>query len=83
MATHREKPAEIDAWQWDGSTAIDALPAWLRSAGITVTPDRELVIPTLSGTRYAAAGDWIVKDARGKVYPCKPHVFAATYELVS
>jgi hypothetical protein len=27
--------------------------------------------------------DWIIKGVKGEVYPCKPDIFAATYDLVS
>ncbi len=27
-------------------------------------------------------GDWIIKEGRGKYYPCKPDVFKETYEPV-
>jgi hypothetical protein len=28
-------------------------------------------------------GDWIIKGVKGELYPCKPDIFDATYELVS
>ena len=31
----------------------------------------------------ATEGDWIIKGVQGEFYPCKPHIFDATYELVS
>ena len=30
----------------------------------------------------AAPGDWIIKGVQGEFYPCKPDIFAATYEPV-
>lgn len=30
----------------------------------------------------ASPGDWIIRDVKGECYPCKPDVFAATYEPV-
>jgi hypothetical protein len=27
-------------------------------------------------------GDWIIKGIKGEFYPCKPDIFAATYESV-
>jgi hypothetical protein len=47
-----------------------------------MTTERELVIPTLAGVRYAAPGDWIIRGALGEIYPCKPHAFEATYDAV-
>jgi hypothetical protein len=31
---------------------------------------------------FADHGDWIIRTVEGKFYPCKPDIFAATYELV-
>ena len=39
-------------------------------------------IETLEGTMRADAGDWIITGIKGEVYPCKPDIFAATYEPV-
>jgi hypothetical protein len=82
MAKFRKKPVEIEAWQWDGNAAVDARPDWVRARGYQMTTDRELVIPTLAGVRYAARGDWIIRGALGEIYPCKPHIFEATYDAV-
>lgn len=30
----------------------------------------------------ASKGDWIIRGVQGEFYPCKPDIFAATYELV-
>ena len=32
---------------------------------------------------HADIGDWIIKGVKGEFYPCKPDIFAATYEAVS
>lgn len=45
--------------------------------------DRVLIIPTLEGNMRADVGDWIITGIRGEQYPCKPDVFARTYEPVS
>lgn len=42
----------------------------------------ELTIPTLEGNHTAKHGDWIIKGVAGEFYPCKPEIFAATYEPV-
>ena len=41
-----------------------------------------MFIDTLEGTMRADAGDYIIRGIKGKVYPCKPDVFEATYELI-
>lgn len=30
----------------------------------------------------AGCGDYIIKDVEGEIYPCKAHIFQATYEEV-
>lgn len=39
-----------------------------------------LAIPTLEGEMEASDGDWIIKGVNGEFYPCKPDVFAKTYQ---
>jgi hypothetical protein len=42
----------------------------------------ELTIPTLEGDHVARHGDFIVRGVKGEFYPCKPDIFAATYDPV-
>ena len=39
-------------------------------------------IRTLEGTVKAFAGDYIIKDINGEIYPCKRYIFEKTYEPV-
>jgi hypothetical protein len=39
-------------------------------------------IDTLEGGHIVCPGDWIITGVQGEVYPCKPDIFAATYEPV-
>jgi len=39
-----------------------------------------LVVKTLEGDMRADERDWIIKGVAGEFYPCKPDIFAATYE---
>lgn len=45
--------------------------------------DRVIRINTLEGEIEASFGDWIIKGLEGEFYPCKPSIFAASYEAVS
>lgn len=45
--------------------------------------DVETVIHTLEGDMKANVGDWIIEGIKGEMYPCKPDIFEATYELVN
>lgn len=49
--------------------------------GVTIDPaDGCMVIRTLEGDMKADMGDWIIRGVQGEFYPCKPDIFAATYE---
>ena len=37
---------------------------------------------TLEGEHTVCPGDWIVTGVKGEMYPCKPDIFAATYDPV-
>lgn len=39
-------------------------------------------IDTLEGGHIVCPGDWIITGVKGEHYPCKPDIFAATYEAV-
>ena len=39
-----------------------------------------LIIKTLEGEHVATIGDFIIKGVKGEFYPCKPNIFAMTYE---
>jgi hypothetical protein len=40
-----------------------------------------MIIKTLEGEMKANIGDYIIKGVKGEIYPCKPDIFEATYEL--
>lgn len=40
-------------------------------------------IDTLEGGHIVCPGDWVITGVKGERYPCKPDVFAATYEAVA
>lgn len=66
----------------------DSLPQWLRAAIIdeVICPDFEegsgLLVKTLEGAHTASPGDWIIRGVKGELYPCKPDIFALTYDPV-
>lgn len=87
MAKYRKKPVVIEAVEWKGPFAepLD-WPDWFHIAIIhrTALPldDGRLYISTLEGAVIADLGDMIIKGVKGELYPCKPDIFAATYEAV-
>jgi hypothetical protein len=79
----------IDAMHFDGTPggAVAVFDAFDIPGGRFV-PDRfdltrgSLLIPTLEGDHTASAGDFIIRGVAGEFYPCKPAIFAATYEPI-
>ena len=41
-----------------------------------------MYIETLEGIHKANPGDWIITGVHGEQYPCKPDIFAETYDPV-
>ena len=81
----RKKPVEIEAVKFDGWNWAECYQ--FMSDEVLVFPqvleEREHIeIKTLEGTMTASRGDWIIKGVNGEFYPCKPDIFAKTYELV-
>jgi hypothetical protein len=93
----RKKPVEVEAWTVKELNHLSATDFWklpqpiinlyyeatlvfgvLRDDGT-----RGIFVPTLEGAMFAAADDWIIKGVKGEFYPCKPDIFAATYEPVA
>ena len=76
----RKKPVVIEAWQWQGQSKHD-WPHWLRiSDCVSRREDGRLFIETPEGGMFAKVNDWIIRGINGELYPCKPDIFAVTYE---
>lgn len=51
------------------------------ASGVSIDPrDGRMIIATLEGLHWADPGDWIIRGVQGEFYPCKPDIFAQTYE---
>jgi len=42
----------------------------------------KIAIDTIEGTITASPNDFIIQGVQGEFYPCKPDIFAKTYEAV-
>lgn len=93
----RKKPVVIEAFQMTEDRRINNIdwPEWMhrawqidREAPGSLYPTEEgthngtLSIGTLEGQHLVSWGDWIIQGVKGELYPCKPDIFAATYEAV-
>ncbi len=84
MPKFRKKPVVIEAVQFTGKASMNKI-AVLVSGYRTVVYDHRkncLHIETLEGVMRANLNDWIIKGVADEIYPCKPDIFEATYELV-
>lgn len=88
IGRYRKRPVVIDAVQF---TEGQAFPDWLtdaRMAGkvtvhLEIPGGNYLIIDTLEGKMRADQDDWIIRGIQGEIYPCKPDIFAASYEAVA
>ena len=72
----RKKPVVIEAecfTEKEGS-----LP--FRAQGVCKFDGSRWYVDTLEGPLNISDGDWIIKGVKGEFYPCKPDIFAATYD---
>lgn len=91
MGSYRKKPVVIEAFQMTPENRETNVnwPEWLHAAwqkerqelGSVCDVDGELYIETLEGSLRVSPGDWIIQGVQGELYPCKPDIFEATYEV--
>ena len=86
---YRKKPIVIEAFHWVGLPQQEADPQWIIDSFksgtmfFDYTHEHKMVmkIITLEGIMTASRNDYIIKGVKGEIYPCKPDIFEATYEL--
>ncbi|TXS68942.1 hypothetical protein [Streptomyces sp. sk2.1] len=82
----RKKPVEITAIQFTGDNAHEVWDAFGTDGiyGPTEGNPDYLILVTVHGDEAPARpGDWVIPDGKpGTFYPCKPDIFANTYEPV-
>lgn len=89
----RKKPVIIEAMLFKGPqialSDIDyalAFDDWCASQPCTNDNPRlryvgsTIEVQTIEGVMVAQPGDWIIRGIKGELYPCKPDIFAETYE---
>lgn len=87
MPKFRKKPVVIEAWQWNGEKAGE-MPGICQCDSNTfphLHTAHENTIDDRGQLVFLTKGDWIIPEAKkeGRYYPCKPDVFAETYEPAS
>ena|SRR3990167_7664420 len=86
---YRKRPIIIEAMRFNRWEDAKEIAKWCggraESSAKPSDPDDVasfLYIPTLEGVMTAMMGDWIIRGAKGEFYPCKPDIFAISYEPV-
>lgn len=86
----RKKPVEIEAMQFDGTVeSANRILGWIGGHGAEAhrarggDPTAGIVIKTLESDMRATPSDYVIRGVQGEFYPCKPDIFAATYDPVA
>lgn len=84
---YRKKPICIEAVQHGAQAEVSTakVPEWFTDAvvdGTVYKINGEIYIKTLEGNHHVSKGDFIIRGVQGELYPCKPDIFAATYDPV-
>lgn len=92
MSLFRKRPVVVEAqhFEWkDGQGIPDIAGVMFKTwQPVEVAPGLKKMAPdpatafveTLEGPLHVSRGDWIIRGVKGEIYPCKPDVFAETYE---
>ena len=86
MAKYRKKPVVIEAQQFLNDAESYSVLHWVNEGQMALGKplakwvNGVMIIPTLEGDHTASPGDFIIRGVQGEHYPCKPNIFAATYE---
>lgn len=91
MSRFQKKPIVVEAEQFTDETK-NRVYVWARQKQNNVWHSFDelgqpcLMIPTSEGEMRCSLNDWLIVEpnptADRQLYPCKPDIFAATYELV-
>lgn len=85
---YRKKPVVVEAWQFTKKNYSEGAPEFIKHApGKPVSLFSQCggdvifgEVKTLEGVMRVSEDGWIIKGVNGEFYPCKPDVFAKTYE---
>ena len=82
---YRKKPVEVEAVQWTRSDAPRKLIDFTNHLVQLDDVNEEFKVYDRLHDEWIPFywDDWIIKGIKGEFYPCRPDVFAATYEEVT
>ena len=84
-----------DGTEAEGQKLVDWANPWGTKLNLIGMPQKQVLsidddpelywllsIPTLEGTMFVNPGDYVIKGVKDEFYPCKPDIFATTYEEI-
>ena len=88
---YKKRPVVIDAYPASelmelNRSDYDALPECIKEAYASAKlmfSFNGIEIETLEGWHHAEVADFIIRGVAGELYPCKPDIFALTYDPVN
>ena len=80
MPQFRKKPVVVEAEQFTQERVDRADLPFQKQSVCCYTGELGWHVYTREGPLHISDGDWIIKGVQGEFYPCKPEIFAATYE---
>ncbi len=83
----RKKPIVVEATQWLGHASdLDVERFGSQYTHVCSHCRNGMLehgkVPTLEGYHIVCPGDWIITGVHGERYPCKPDIFAETYDIL-
>jgi hypothetical protein len=82
MGRYTKIPVTISAVQWTGKNKVE-IEEFLDGNENGEFKGDGLFISTLEGTMRASKDDYIIQGINGEFYPCKPDIFAKTYNVAT
>jgi hypothetical protein len=85
--TTKRDGSKVEAFKWTDGPDQKSEPDWivekLRNREALISNESEPVVTmTFRSGQIAKLGDWIVRDAAGRVFPCRQENFWGHYETV-
>lgn len=75
----RKKPVVVEAVQFTGHNDAE-IKVFCPIIKDPISLSPRLMIPTMEGDMLVSVGDWVIRGVKGEFYPCKPDIFAASYD---
>jgi hypothetical protein len=88
MPMFRKKPVVIEARQITWYQDLEPIAKWVNTNGGKMVCGQDDSGPaygnilTLEGVHRADILDFVIQGVKGEFYPCKPDIFAMTYDAV-